>query len=136
MAGSGAGFSEVSPLQPNHTPPVCWSAARTPTARPPGAAPRLGSEMRLDTQTNRLMWFHNARARDQFPALRLPAAGIPGFAPPMRPGCGGLTIVAVPAKGAVLLPHLQPAHAGPESQGPYLARRHVQRQNPDAGIVE
>src|SRR3954464_11311820 len=73
-SGSGAGFSEVSPLQPNHTPPVCWSAARTPTARPPGAAPRLGSEMRLDTQTNRLMWFDNARARDEFqrcPALSL-----------------------------------------------------------------
>src|SRR3977135_849542 len=53
-SGSSAGVSEVSPLHPNHTPPVCRRAARTPTARPPGAAPRRGSAIRLETQTRRL----------------------------------------------------------------------------------
>src|SRR5690606_17740107 len=43
------------PLQPNHSPPICLSAASTPTARPPGAVPRRGSEIRLDTQTSRFM---------------------------------------------------------------------------------
>src|SRR5579863_4637981 len=52
-SGSRLGSSVVSPLQPNQTPPVFCRAARTPTARPPGAVPRRGREIRLDTQTRR-----------------------------------------------------------------------------------
>src|SRR3569833_3032700 len=113
IAGSAAGVSDVSPLQPNQTPPVCWSAASTPTASPPGAAPRLGSEMRLETQTRRL--------------TRMKTHGTP-------PGSGNARQSKI--GGRQVLPHLQPAHAGPESQSPYQARRHVQRQHPDAGVSE
>src|SRR3569833_1432582 len=52
-SGSALGSSVVSPLPPNHTPPVFWRAASTPTARPPGAAPRRGKEIRFETQTRR-----------------------------------------------------------------------------------
>src|SRR5580692_6610747 len=46
----------TSPLQPNHMPPVSFSASYTPTARPPAAGPP--SEMgatRFDTMISRLM---------------------------------------------------------------------------------
>src|SRR2546430_5131253 len=50
ISGSALGSSAVSPLQPNHSPPVCWRAASTPTARPPGGAERRGGETRFETQ--------------------------------------------------------------------------------------
>jgi hypothetical protein len=55
-AGAASGVPTISPFQPNHTPPVCFSASITPTARPP-ALGRVSSPAatRFDTTINLLM---------------------------------------------------------------------------------
>ena len=55
MSGSPGSCSTVSPPQPNHKPPVRFSALRMPIASPPGAADLRGSEIRFETQTSRLI---------------------------------------------------------------------------------
>src|SRR4029077_4029641 len=55
-SGSAAGVWLVLPLQPNQTPPSGpRSAASTPTANPPGAAPLPGMDTRLETTISRVM---------------------------------------------------------------------------------
>src|SRR5689334_22825239 len=54
-SGLSAGDGEVTPLQPNHRPPVWPIAASSPTASPPLVVPFLGREMRLDTHTSRFI---------------------------------------------------------------------------------
>src|ERR1044072_6185939 len=55
ISGSPGSCSTVSPPQPNHSPPVRFSALRMPIASPPGAADLRGSEIRFETQTSRLI---------------------------------------------------------------------------------
>src|SRR5688572_29665619 len=55
ISGSPGSCSTVSPPQPNHSPPVRFSALRMPIASPPGAADLRGSEIRFETQTSRVI---------------------------------------------------------------------------------
>src|SRR5271166_4762810 len=55
-SGLGSLDSETSPLQPNHSPPFCFSASNTPAANPPAAAsPSWIGATRLETTTRRDM---------------------------------------------------------------------------------
>src|SRR5688500_7347514 len=53
--GGSMAPSVVSPSHPNQSPPRACIAAIRPTVSPPGAVPRLGSAIRLETATSLLI---------------------------------------------------------------------------------